>query len=154
MPKLALLLCLSISGVATPVFGQEASDEARFSMRSFNLSMSEKMLTSRLAKPDEAALAIAANELWEFEQDITAFQEQGRDLTTFLFLRSGTTETVVQSPAEPQNSKTSPMSSSPTSVNPWTMSMPRRNPPSVARRSWGNCRAPYSGSCQGLKGSC
>ena len=101
MPKLALLLCLSISGVATPVFGQEASDEARFSMRSFNLSMSEKMLTSRLAKPDEAALAIAANELWEFEQDITAFQEQGRDLTTFPVPQGvGRPKTVVQSPAE------------------------------------------------------
>jgi len=46
MPKIALLLCLSISGVATPVFGQEASDEARFSMRAFNLRMSERMLTS------------------------------------------------------------------------------------------------------------
>ena len=87
MPKIALLLCLSISGVTTPAFAQEASDEARFNMRSFNLRMSERMLTSRLAKPDEASLAIAANQLWEFEQDIKIFQEQGRDLTTFLFLK-------------------------------------------------------------------
>ncbi len=86
MPKIALLLCLSISGVTTPVFAQEASDEARFNMRSFNLRMSERMLTSRLAKPDEASLAIAANQLWEFEQDIEVFQEQGRDISTFLFL--------------------------------------------------------------------
>jgi len=49
--------------------------------------MSERMLTSRLAKPDEAALAMAAIELREFEKGIQAFQEQGRDLSTFLFLK-------------------------------------------------------------------
>jgi hypothetical protein len=87
MPKIALLLCLSISGVATPVFGQEASDEARFSMKAFNLRMSERLLTERVAKPDEASLAFAAIQLWEFQQNIEAFQVRGRDLRSFLFLK-------------------------------------------------------------------
>ena len=86
MPMIALFLFLSISALTTPVFGQGVSDEARFSTRAMNLRMSEKMLTSRLAKPDKESLAIAAIQLREFEADIKAFQAQGRDLSTFLFL--------------------------------------------------------------------
>ena len=87
MPIIAILLFLLIPAVTTPVFGQEASDEARFRVRAWNLRMSERMLKERVAKPDEASLALAANQLWEFQKNIEAFQAQGRDLSTFLFLK-------------------------------------------------------------------
>ena len=86
MPIIAILLFLLIPALTTPVFGQEASAEARFRVRAWNLRMSERMLKDRVAKPDEASLALASKQLWEFQKNIEAFEAMGRDLSTFLYL--------------------------------------------------------------------
>ena len=84
MPIIALLLFLLIPAMTTPVFGQ--ANEAEFRMRAWKLRMSERMLTDRVAKPDEASRALAKIQLWEFQKNIEAFEAMGRDLTTFLYL--------------------------------------------------------------------
>ncbi len=85
MPIVALLLFLLIPAMTTPVLGQ-AANEADFRRRAWNLRMSERLLTSRMAKPDEASLALAARQLREFQKNIEAFESMGRDLSTFLYL--------------------------------------------------------------------
>ena len=85
MRIITLLLFVLIPAMTSPVFGQ-ASNEAEFRMRAWKLRMSERMLTDRVAKPDQASLALAATQLREFQKNIEAFEAMGRNLWTFLYL--------------------------------------------------------------------
>ena len=84
MPRVALLLFLSIPVLTTTVLGQ--NNETAFRERAFRLHMAERLLTDRVAKPGEAS-TFDAIQLWEFQKNIEAFQVQGRELSTFLFLK-------------------------------------------------------------------